>query len=129
MMAYLSYVASHWELVVVCVVGVAALGYVSFILHNWKTAVAAVAVACCGLAYQHADVAGYERRVAEDVAAQTQVYKERIDALNSIALKNAMQAKSDSESIKSLEKQSEETPKNDSPCLDRAAASRVRNIK
>lgn len=129
MWAYVSYAASHWELIIVCLIGIAALSYLAFILKNWKVALAAAVIACCALAYQHADIAGYNRRVAEDVAAQTQIYKDRIEALNSIALKHAMETKHDDETIAKLREQSEQTPANDRACLDRDAASRVRSIR
>jgi hypothetical protein len=128
-MSYVSYLLSHWELVVLCVLVVAALGYAAFALRSWKVAACAVVVICVGLFYQRAQIDGYNRRVAEDVAAQTQIYKDRIDALNTLALRNAMQAQKDSDSLNALRKKSEDTPKNDSACLDRAAVGRVRDIR
>jgi hypothetical protein len=126
---FASYILAHWELILVCSLSVAALGYAAFILKNWKVAIAAVVIACCGLAYQGADMAGYNRKVAEDVAAQTEIYKNRLTALNNLALKNAAQAKVDADKINELESKASETPKNDGACLDAAAASRVRNIR
>ena len=128
-MAYVSYLGSHWELVIICVLGVVALGYAAFALRNWKVAAFAIAVTCAGLFYQRAQIDGYNRRVSEDVAAQTQTYKDRIDVLNTLALKNAMQAQKDSDSLNALRKKSEDTPKNDGACLDRAAVGRVRDIR
>jgi hypothetical protein len=128
-MAYASYIGSHWELIVLCVLGVAALGYAAFALRNWKVAAFAVVVTCAALFYQRAQIDGYNRRVAEDVAAQTQIYKDRIDALNTLALRNAMQAQKDSDTLNALRKKSEDTPKNDGACLDRAAVGRVRDIR
>lgn len=123
-----SYVMAHWELIVVCVLAVAALGYAAFVLKNWKVALAAIIIACCGLAYQGADMAGYNRKVAEDVAAQTQIYKQRVDALNTLALKDAARAKSDAEKIEALQKVADATPKNDNTCFDVGTTRRVRAI-
>lgn len=128
-MAYVSYLGSHWELVIIVVLGVAVLGYGAFALRNWKIAAAAIVLTCLAFAYQRAQIDGYNRRVAEDVAKETQIYKDRIDALNTLALKDAMQAQKDAANISELRKKSEDTPKNDSACLDRAAVGRVRDIR
>lgn len=128
MWAYVSFFASHWELLVVIGIGSVALAYLAFVLKNWKLAVAVAVIACCGLVYQHADVSGYNRRVAEDVAAQTQIYKDRIDVLNKVASAHGAATLRDAADIDKLEKKASETPKNDAACLDRAGASRVRSI-
>lgn len=128
-MAYVSYLGSHWELVIIVVLGVAVLGYGAFALRNWKIAAAAIVLTCLAFAYQRAQIDGYNRRVAEDVASQTKILQGRIDALNLLALKDAMQAQKDAANISELRKKSEDTPKNDSACLDRAAVGRVRDIR
>ncbi len=128
MWAYVSFFASHWELVVVNIVGLAVLAYVAFVLKNWKLAAAGLIIACCGLVYQHADIAGYKRRVAEDVAKQTQTYKDRIDVLNKVASSHGAETLKDATDVDKLQKVASDTPKNDNACFDRAAAGRVRGV-
>lgn len=127
--AFLSYFGANWVLVVLVLLGTVALGYVAFILRNWKLAVGAVVLVCVGLAYQKANMDGYKRRVNEEAQAQIKVLNGRLDALQHVAAEDALRAQRDSTEIAQLKKLASETPKNDSACLDVDAARRVRAIR
>lgn len=122
------YFASHWMLVIIAVLVVAALGALGFFLKNWKMIVAAIVVAIFGFMYQGAVTSGIKLQMEKDAAAQVELLQGRIDTLNTIAASHALRLKADDEYTDGLEDQASETPKNDTLCLDAAAASRVRAI-
>lgn len=127
-MALLAYLAAHWVLVIITVLVVAGLTAACVILKNLKFALAAVAVAIAGFMYQGAVMSGIQTQMQKDIAEQSEIYRGRVDALNTLALKNAAQANADADKINDLESRASETPKNDGACLDASAASRVRAI-
>lgn len=129
MMGYLSYVGSHWELIIVVVLGVLALGAIAYFLKNWKAAVAAIVLACAGFAYQTADMAGYNRAVNEQVAKKTEQLEFRIKLANEIADDYAVKAEKDNKKIDELEKSASETPKNYNTCFDVDTSGRVGRVR
>jgi cell division protein FtsB len=128
-MAYLSYLGSNWVLVIICVLAVIVLGYLAFILKNWKIALAAIVLVCFGLAYQKANMDGYKRRVNEEAAAQVKLLNDRIATMTLVTALDAQRAKDDQEKISELERLASETPPNTGVCLDADATRRVRAIR
>jgi hypothetical protein len=102
------------------------------LLTNWRliAIVSAVLAALtgAGIVWHNIDKAGYQRRAAEDAAAQVEVLKSRLGALQLTAASDAARAATDHAYIDQLETLSRETPKNDGVCLDADAARRVRAI-
>jgi CBS-domain-containing membrane protein len=129
MMAALSYIGAHWALIVVVVLATMALGYLAFVLRNWKVALAAIVLVCAGLAYQSADLAGYKRRVNEESAARITQLESRIAVLDTLQNDNARRALADSLEISRLEGLASETPPNNGACFDAATSRRVRDVK
>lgn len=129
MLSLLSYLGSNWVLVILVVLGTAALGYVSFILRNWKLALAAVLLVMLGLGYQKANMDGYKRKVNEDAQAQLTTLKHRLATLSLLNASDTKRAQADQATISELKRLARETPKNDGACLGIDAARRVRAIK
>jgi cell division protein FtsB len=128
-MAALSYLGAHWTLIIVVVLAVAVLGYLAFILKNWKAALAAVVLVMAGLAYQSADLAGYKRRVNEEAQAQVKLLNSRLAVLEAVSKAYNARAAYDAATIKKLEDEAKETPANSDQCLPADAARRVRSIR
>jgi len=124
----LSYVGSHFALIIATVLAVILLGAVAWFAKNWKVAVAAVAVVVAGLAYQQIDKSAYQRRVAEEAAAQVKTLQGRLNTVNAVNEAYGKRYASDQKELSELRKLARETPANSSPCLDRDAARRVRSI-
>jgi hypothetical protein len=80
------------------------------------------------LAYQSADLGGYKRRIDEEKAQEITLLKDRIVKLALVSAQDNQRATADAFLNTQMETLSRETPKNDGPCLDRAAAGRVRAI-
>jgi hypothetical protein len=125
----ISYIVSNWELIIVVVLAVVALGSAAWFLKNWKIAVAAVVIAAFGFAYQSANMAGFDRAVAIQTAERTAILQGRLNALQTLALKDNMQAQLDAKRINDLESIANDTPKNDGFCLDASAVGRVQSIR
>lgn len=125
MTAFLLYVTSHWTLIIAAVLVVATLSAASWFLKNWKYAAAAIAVAVVGFLYQGAVTSGIKEQAAKDLQVQADTYNGRIATMNTLTLKDGLQAQADDKSNRELETLASDTPKNDSPCLDAAAAHRV----
>jgi hypothetical protein len=125
----ISYIASNWELIVVVVLAVIALGAAAWFLKNWKIAVAAIVIAAFGFAYQSANMAGFNRAVAIETAVRTKLLQGRLDTLTTLAVKDNEQAIVDAKRINDLESIANETPKNDGFCLDASAVGRVQSIR
>lgn len=128
MAAFLLYLGSHWIIVIVAILTVVGLGVAAYVLKNLKYALAAIAVAVVGFAYQGAVTSGIQSQLNKDMAAKTEMYEGRINELNKLAANNAFRAKLDANKIDELESKASETPKNDGACLDADAARRVSNI-
>jgi hypothetical protein len=77
----------------------------------------------------HIDKAAYQRRVAEEAAAQVKVLQGRLDTVNAINSAYNARYSTDQKAIAQLKKAASETPKNDAACLPLDAARRVRSIK
>jgi Tfp pilus assembly protein PilN len=129
MIAFFTYFASHWTLVIACVLGVAGLGAAAFFLKNWKIAVVAVGVAIAGFLYQGAVTDGIKTQMAKDAKERIAFLQEFIDAGNRANEADAKRALEDQKTIEQLQEQVSATPKNDSSCLDAGAAGRLRNIR
>lgn len=129
MLWLLSYVGSNFSLIIVTTLAVVALGAVAWFAKNWKVAVAAVMALGAGFAYMHIDKAAYQRRVAEEAAAQVKVLQGRLDTIAAINQAYTARYSEDQKQISKLEKEASETPPNSGPCLDRDAARRVRSIR
>lgn len=108
------------------------MGIFTLLIANWRTTLYATLVALAlsgaGFAYYTIEKRGYERRVAENAAAQVETLQRRLGALQLTAAADAARATADREQIDKLETQARETPKNDGVCLDADAARRVRAI-
>jgi len=128
MTAFLLYFAYHWVVVVVAILVVAGLSAAAYILKNLKFALAAIAVAVAGFAYQGAVTSGIQTQLNKDIAAQAELYQGRLRTLSDLAIKNAAQAKLDADKIDNLERIASETPKNVGACFDVGTARRVSNI-
>jgi positive regulator of sigma E activity len=76
-MWFLSYWAANFALIIVVTLAVVALGAVAWFAKNWKVAVAAAAVLAAGFAYMQIDKSAYQRRVAEEAAAQVKLLQGR----------------------------------------------------
>lgn len=128
MLASLTFFASHWVLIIATVLAVIGLGVAAYVLKNLKFAVAALAVAVAGFLYQGAVTSGIKIQMEKELAEQVEIANNRLATINTLTLKDAMQAKKDADDNDALAKSAGETPKNDSPCLDIDAARRVRAI-
>jgi hypothetical protein len=125
----LSYLGSNFGPIIVCTLTVVALGAIAWFARNWKVAVAAAAVLAAGFAYMHIDKTAYQRRVAEEAAAQVKLLKDRLASIERVNEQYASKVLIDSKTIAELKRKASETPKNDSPCLDADAARRVQSIR
>jgi hypothetical protein len=119
------YLATHWVLVIVVVLAVVGLGAGAWFLKNWKLALAAIALAVVGFMYQGAVMHGINVQLEKDMAEQLDISNGRLATINTLTLKDAFQAKKDSDANEALERLASETPKNDGPCLDAASSHRV----
>jgi len=124
----LSYLGAHWALFLLVVLSVAGLSAGAWFLRNWKLAAAAIVLTVVGLAYQSSNIDGYKRRAAEQAQEQIQTLQRRLGALQLTAALDAQRATSDAFLNSKLDALSRETPSNAGPCLDLAAARRVRTI-
>ncbi len=104
-----------------------ALFFAKWRFYLYGTLVALV-LSGAGFAVYTIEKRGYERRVAENAAAQIETLQRRLGALQLIAASDAIRATTDRDHIEKLETLSRETPKNDGVCLDADAARRVRSI-
>lgn len=129
MFTALSYIMAHWFLIL-SVVGLAiGLAAFAWFTKNWKAALAAVLVVFMGLAYQSADLGGYKRALDEQKAAEIKLLHGRIATLSLVTSLDAQVALDHAKLNTALESLSFETPPNAAPCLDRAAAGRVRAVR
>lgn len=124
----LSYIFAHFFLIISVIVVSAVLGYLAFVLKNWKIALAALVLVGAGLVYQHADLGGYKRRIAEEKAQEIELLQTRIATLQHLSSIDNQRALSDAKLNTQLETLSRATPVNTGPCLDLGAALRVRAI-
>lgn len=127
-MAYLSYLGSHWALLVIAVLLVVGFGFLAWFTKNLKYILGAVVIAIFGFAYQASNIDGYNRKVAEDAQAQVIILQKRLLAMAIVTQADTQRAKEDAENNSQLEQLSRETPPNASACLDVDAARRVRAI-
>lgn len=108
------------------------MGIFTLLFANLRATLIAVAVTLAlsgaGFAYYTIEKHGYQRKSAEDAAAQVETLQRRLGALQLAAAADAARASADREQIDKLETLSRETPKNDGVCLDADAARRVRAI-
>lgn len=125
MLTALSYIGAHWFLILSVILGTAGLAAFAWFTKNWKAALAAIVLVFAGLAYQSADLGGYKRRIDEEKAQQIQTLQNRILTLSIISAKDNQQAIADAYTNSKLKDLASETPRNDGPCLDAAAAHRV----
>lgn len=125
----LSYIGSNFALILVVVLAIVALGAVAWFARNWKVAVAALLVLGAGLAYQHVDKTAYQRRVNEEAVATVKRLQGRLDTLQKQSAADAERAKADAAYIESLEILADETPKNDTPAIDKDTANRIGAVK
>jgi apolipoprotein N-acyltransferase len=128
-MWFLSYLAAHFGLIIVVTLAVVALGAVAWFAKNWKVAVAAAAVLAAGFAYMQIDKNAYQRRVAEEAAAQVKLLQGRLDTVGAINKAYTDRYLTDQKALSDLKRIARETPKNDAACLPLDAARRVRSIK
>lgn len=131
-----SYLLGNWPLILCVAAIIAALVAIGIFARNWKVFVAAGVILAAGFAYQWIDKHGYERAQAEErqriIAAkdaEIQALAERVRLVNELNLMHADTALADGKRIEELERAARETPSNDKPALDRAAARRVRDIQ
>lgn len=129
MAAFLLYMASHWALVIAVTLIAVALGAAAFFLKNWKIAVVAVVLVAAGLSFQGAVQHGINLEIAKQVAAQTKVYKDRLETFQTIAAADALRATADKQVIDTLERLSSETPANNRVCFDAATTRRVHAVR
>jgi hypothetical protein len=101
----------------------------TWLTNNWKLAVAALAVLAALAFVWQADRAGYQRRVAEEAAAQVKVLQDRLTVVNAINKAYTDRFTVDQKALAELKKAARETPKNDAPCLPAGAARRVQSIR
>lgn len=128
MIAAYSYISAHWFLIISVVGGTAGLVAFAWFTKNWKAALAAVVLVMAGLAYQSADLGGYKRALDEQKSAEIELLKKRLLTVSMVTELDAQRARLDQELTLNLKKLSSETPVNTAPCLDLAAARRVRAI-
>lgn len=124
-----SYITGNFGLIAVVAALVIALGAVAWFARNWKVAVAALVVLGGGFAYMQIDKNAYQRRVAEEHAAQVKQLHDQIAKRDAAAEADAKRAQQDADEIAKLKELANATPANNSACLDRAAADRVRSIR
>jgi hypothetical protein len=123
------YLATHWVLVIVVVLAVVGFGIAAWVFRNWKLALAAIVLAVAGFMYQGAVMHGINVQLEKDMAEQLEISNGRQATINTLTLKDAFQAKKDSDANEALERTASETPKNDGPCLAADAAHRVWSIR
>jgi hypothetical protein len=128
-MALLSYLLSHWALVVGVLLLAAALSVGAWALKNLKLLAAAAAILCVGFAYQAVDMEGYKRRINEEHIAEVKVLKDRLDVLAAVTKAANDRYVADEQELATLKDQARETPANSSACLPLDAARRVRAIR
>jgi hypothetical protein len=73
--------------------------------------------------------AGYNARVAKEVADRTALIQGRLDTLELIAANDKMRADSDAATIAVLMDQVGKTPPNTKPAMPRDAVARIRGVK
>lgn len=125
----LSYITANLALILVVLLAVAGCGLIFWITKNLWAVVTAVVILAAGFAYQQVDKSAYQRRVSEEAAAQTRVLQSRLDAVTDINNANTARAVEDQVKIEELEKLANETPANNTACLDPEAAARIGAIK
>lgn len=124
-----SYIGSNWQLMLLFVIAIGALGLFAWLARSWKAVIAALALIGVGFAIQHIDKTAFERAVAEQKARELAVLQDRIATLNKVAEQDAERAKQDAAEIDRLKLLAGNTPKNDTPCLPPDAAERIGAIK
>lgn len=124
-----SYIGSNWQLMLLFVVAIGALGLFAWLARSWKAVLAAMALIGVGFAIQHIDKTAFERAVNEQKARELAILQDRITTLNKVAADYAKQAEEDAKRIDELERLAGETPKNDKPALDADTAGRIGAIK
>jgi hypothetical protein len=128
-MIFLSYLGSHWSLVLAVAVIVAALAGLAWVMKSLKYIVAAAAVLALGFMYQAVDMEGYKRRVAEDATKQVKILQSHIDTLDAITSTYNDRYKSDQQELSKLKELARETPANSSTAFPADAARRLRAIR
>jgi hypothetical protein len=116
-------------LIISVILGVIGLVAFAWFAKNWKAALCAILLVVAGLAYQSADLGGYKRRLDEEKAAEISLLRNRLATLSLVTSMDAQRALSDAKLNEQLKDLARDTPKNDSPCLDAAAARRVWAIR
>lgn len=124
----LSYIGGNFGLILFTVLAVVALCAVAWFAKNWKVVVAAVAILAAGFIYMQIDKSAYQRRVAEEAAAQVKLLNDRIVVMEIVSKNDGARAAINQEYITKLEEEASDTPKNAGVCLDAAGARRVRSI-
>lgn len=104
------------------------LTILSSIVANWRMILITAALVAAGVVWHQIDKAGYQRKAAEDAAAQVEVLQRRLGTLQLTQAADAQRAAADAYFNSKLEALSRDTPKNDGVCLDADAARRVRAI-
>lgn len=128
-MAALSFLWQYWQWIVIGALAVVVLGYVAFILRNWKIAAAVIAIVCAFLGAQALYNAGYNARVAVEVADRTKLIQARLDTLEFIAAGDKVRADADAETIRILTEQASATPANSTAALPADVVKRIGAIK
>lgn len=123
------FLASNWALVLVGVLAIVICGAVAWFTKNWKAAAIGVAILAAIYGAQHLFTAGVNAEVARQVARERALLENRIKLANDIADDHIKRAEQDAAKIEELEKLAAQTPANDTACLDRDAARRVRDVK
>lgn len=123
------YLAEHWVLIIATVLLVVALSAGAWFLKNWKLALAAIVITCAGFAYQAIDMAATNRQIAKEHAEQLATLQKRILTIAMVSERDAQQAQADQFKQTQLEQLASETPPNNAPCLDAAAANRVWTVR
>jgi hypothetical protein len=128
-MALLSYLMSHWAIVLGVIFLATALSIGSWFFKNIKFLAAAAAVLAVGLAYQAVDMEGYKRRVNEEARDKIETLQQRLDVLAAIAKGYRDHYAADEQELATLKDQARDTPANSGACLPLDATRRVRAIR
>jgi hypothetical protein len=97
----------------------------TFLVTNWKVTLGALAILGAAYALHVSSLHGYQKRVDEEHKQEINLLQDRIATLSHLASLDAQRAQDDAKQNAQLETLSRDTPKNDGPCLDAAAAHRV----
>lgn len=129
MVALITYLGGHWTLVIAAVLAVAACGALAFFLRSWKLAVAAIGIAIAGFLYQGSVTDGIKLQMQKDAAAKISMLESHISAIETANAEDTKRALQDADTIAQLQKQIDETPKNDGSCGDLGFSKRMRDFR